>query len=240
MIELYYLSVLVLLSTLIYVSFLDLRDRRVPFKYWYPIIIVGTLSTLTFIILNYTLFSKMTIIILLTTVIVFWCCGYFGLMGGADAWAMIFISIFSISIPFNSILNNNSTGIGVSTYVNALIVSCIFYILYNLIINSYNSVKAPLYYMMFTQRINGSEITKKYCYILPDAISFFRFTEFFTICKDTKNLVYTRMFITHPELYSKEITKYNSYKYLYVINAIPFIVFITIGFTIAIIYGEII
>ena len=127
MILLYWFSLLTLIGTLLYASVLDIKIRRVPFENWYPLMVIGAVSTLFYIGLNFKNFGLMTNVILITTVVVFWLCGHFKLYGGADAWALIFITIFSITIPFNSILHNSYTGIGVSTYVNAMIVYMIMY-----------------------------------------------------------------------------------------------------------------
>ena len=35
------ISAVAVLATLIYASYLDIKDRRVPFKTWYPMLIVG-------------------------------------------------------------------------------------------------------------------------------------------------------------------------------------------------------
>jgi len=35
------ISAVAVLATLIYASYLDIRDRRVPFKTWYPMLVVG-------------------------------------------------------------------------------------------------------------------------------------------------------------------------------------------------------
>jgi len=127
MILLYWFSLIILIGTLFYTSILDLKYRRVQFENWYPIIIIGTISTLFYIILNFKTFDLMTNVILITTVIVFWALGQFKLYGGADAWALILITIFSITIPFNSLFHNSYTGIGVSTYINSYIVYILMY-----------------------------------------------------------------------------------------------------------------
>lgn len=238
MIELYYFSLLVLLSTFIYVSFLDLKERRVPFKYWYPLIIIGSISTIIFLISNIATIDAMTVCILITTLIVFWLCGYIGLMGGADAWAMIFITLFTISVPFNPLLDNVKTGIAISTYINALIVSFILYPIYNYIINKINGVSAPWYYMILTQRISGKDVTKKYGYILPDAIQLLNIKDFFTQYKDMNKLIYTKLLINEPDKYKEDILIYNNYKYIWLVNAVPFIVYITIGLFITLIIGD--
>jgi prepilin signal peptidase PulO-like enzyme (type II secretory pathway) len=127
MILLYWFSLLVLIGTLFYTSVLDLKYRKVKFENWYPLMAIGVTSTLFYIILNFKTFDLMTNVILITTVVVFWLCGHFKLYGGADAWALILITIFSITIPFSPILHNVYTGIGVSTYINSYIVYILMY-----------------------------------------------------------------------------------------------------------------
>lgn len=119
MILLYYFSLLVLVGTLIYTSYLDLKTRTIQFENWYPLIAIGSLTTLFYLLQNQlTLLQEVTIVV---TVIVFYICGLFKLYGGADAWCLIFITIFGISIPFTPLWNNSFIGIGVSTYINAII-----------------------------------------------------------------------------------------------------------------------
>jgi archaeal preflagellin peptidase FlaK len=130
MIELYYFSLIVLIGTLIYASIVDIKYRKIPFETWYPLIFIGTLSTMIYLFLYFKYIVLLTCIILITTVIIFWLCGHFKLLGGADSWALIFITIFTITIPFHSLLNNSTEGIAVSTYINALILFWISYPVY--------------------------------------------------------------------------------------------------------------
>lgn len=113
------------MGTLVYTSYLDLKTREVPFYNWIPLVLIGLTSSLFFVLTNeLTLLQSVTIVV---TVIVFYVCGYFGLYGGADAWCLIFITLFGITIPFTSLWNNNVTGIAVSTYINAIIFLWISY-----------------------------------------------------------------------------------------------------------------
>ena len=119
---LYYISLSTLLITLFYTSSLDFKERRVPFKNWIPLVIIGSISTITYIYLNYLLFDLVTVCVLITTVVVFWILGQFKFYGGADTWCLIFITIFGITIPFNSIFNNAHSGIAITAYMNAYII----------------------------------------------------------------------------------------------------------------------
>ena len=42
------ISAVAVLVTLIYASYLDIRDRRVPFRTWYPMLIVGIAASIVF------------------------------------------------------------------------------------------------------------------------------------------------------------------------------------------------
>ncbi|MFY9749192.1 MAG: prepilin peptidase, partial [Methanoregula sp.] len=42
------ISAVAVLVTLIYASYLDIRDRRVPFRTWYPMLIVGIAASMVF------------------------------------------------------------------------------------------------------------------------------------------------------------------------------------------------
>jgi prepilin signal peptidase PulO-like enzyme (type II secretory pathway) len=127
MILLHFFSLLVLIGTLFYTSVLDIKYRKVEFENWYPLMIIGTISLVFQIITQPLVFTRMSVIITITVVVVFWLCGYFKLYGGADAWALMLITIFSLTIPFSSMLNNISNSYGVSTYINAFIIYAICY-----------------------------------------------------------------------------------------------------------------
>jgi archaeal preflagellin peptidase FlaK len=239
LIELYYLSLLVLISTLIYISFIDMRERRVQFKYWYPLIIIGSISTLIFIIFNFNTFDIMTNVILIITIICFFLFAYFKIIGGADALALIFITIFSITIPFNSILNNVHTGIGISTFINALILSFILQPIYNIIYNLSNDaeVDSPFYYMMFAQRITTKDISNKFGYIIPSK-EYLDLKNFITNYKSTNKLLYTKELNNNPIKYTNELLSLKERGMVWVFNAVPFIVYITLGFLSSIIIGD--
>jgi preflagellin peptidase FlaK len=239
MIEVYYISIIILLSTLIYTSFIDLRERRVRFSYWYPLIIFGTISTLIYIAENYTVFDLMTNVIIITTAVIFYASARLKIMGGADAWALIFITIFGISIPFSSLLNNAHMGIGVSTYINALIISFILYPMVNYFINLYNGVKgAPLYYMFFAQRYNSDVVLNKFGYIIPSYF-YLNIKDFIIQYKNTKKLLYTKNIKKEPLKYANEILSLKERGVVWVFNAVPFIVYITLGFITTILFGDV-
>jgi archaeal preflagellin peptidase FlaK len=132
MIELYYFSLIVLIGTLLYISIIDIKYRKISFENWYPLIVIGSISTVVYLLTYIKYINFLTIIIIITTIIIFWLCGHFKFIGGADAWAMIFITLFSMNIPFRSILNNSTEGIAISTYINALLLFWISYPIYKL------------------------------------------------------------------------------------------------------------
>ena len=138
---LYFLTFFTLIGTLIYASLCDIDKRIVPFEVWYPAITCMILSTSMYLLTNPLNLSL--ILITIITVVVFWICGKFGLFGGADAWALIIITISSISIPIISILDNTHDGIGISTYINAFILLSLAYIVEKYIIKNNCYKKAP-------------------------------------------------------------------------------------------------
>jgi hypothetical protein len=123
----------------------------------------------------------MTNIIIITTVIVFFGCAILKIMGGADAWALIFITVYSITTPFDPILDNVLTGIGVSTYINALIISFIGYPIYNLIMNYHKGaeIDSPWYYLLFARRYETRDVLNSFGYIVPGD-SYITFKDFIT------------------------------------------------------------
>jgi len=237
MIELYYCALAILNLTLIYASFQDVMTRRIPFYVWYPLIVVGGISTLTFIYYNFYTLDLMTNVIIMASVVTFYILGTLRILGGADAWALIFITIFTIPL-FSSTVGD---GVGITTYTNALILSAIAYPVYNSYYNSKPNgiLYAPWYYLIFARRIVGKDILKHYGYILPDD-KYVDTKTFLWDRQDTLKLVYTKNLIDNPEKYKEEIARYQKYDKIWILPAIPFILFITLGFLIAFFVGDLI
>ena len=86
--------------TLVYASVLDLRSRRVPFRTWYPMLAIGAPCTLWFYASLYgDRPSSVYALIAFSAIFAaaFYLFGRLGLIGGADAWALVFILPLALS-----------------------------------------------------------------------------------------------------------------------------------------------
>jgi len=243
---LYSFSLSVLIATLVYASFTDIRSRTVKFKTWIPSVIVGSISTITYLYYNVNSIDPMINLIVIASVVIFFALGWFRFMGGADAWALIFVSIFTV--PFTQSVFAPD-GIGVSVYFNAIIVVLIFYPIYNLIKNW--NIDAPIYYKILSLRIEGKDILKNYGYII-DSDEFkdvrdrdawygegtFEFLDFFGRYSKPSELEFTKWFIDEPKKYKGRIDEFMVQKNVWLLNAVPFVAFITIGLIITFVVGD--
>ncbi len=91
------LTIITVLLTFCYASVLDVKTRYIPFKVWYPMIVICTILTTISIILYHDI---STILLSLFLVTIFYILGIFNIFHGADVWAFSWIFIFVV-IPFN-------------------------------------------------------------------------------------------------------------------------------------------
>lgn len=80
------------------VCFLDMRDRRVPFKYWLPLIFVNT-PVVTLIC--FSGFPIVSLLVPLALCLIYISMMKLGYIHGADAWFLIFIALFVVYDPPN-------------------------------------------------------------------------------------------------------------------------------------------
>ncbi len=110
------------------------------------------------------------LVILLMTVFcgVFYIFARMHLFGGADAWALIFISFCIPTFPFTPLLGNPPLGfLSFSVLINALILNLaapvgIF------IMNIIRGNRAPLMYMFFGFPVNGDRIQDEWGFVMED------------------------------------------------------------------------
>jgi|WetSurMetagenome_2_1015567.scaffolds.fasta_scaffold338942_2 hypothetical protein len=243
MIELlYYFSFAILIATLFYASYSDMKKRIVKFYTWYPLIIIGMISTATYVYLNFNSLDTGTNIIICASIFAFFILGLLGWLGGADAWALIFISIFTI--PFaNTFVSPD--GIAMATYTNAIIFVLIFYPIWNWITSS--GTDAPFYYRILAHRSYGYNeygfsVTRDFGYIIDNGIFYYDFPDFLYLYMRPSKLFYTKKFMDDPEKYKDTIRHYESDEMkneeVWMLNAIPFIAFIFAGFLTMIFIGD--
>ena len=177
---------------------------------------------------------------------VFYIFGRMHLFGGADAWALIFISFCVSTFPITPILNTPPLGfLSFSVLINALILNLvapagIF------IINIVRGNRAPLMYMFFGFPVKGDRIQESWGFVMEDFTEkkgtitrkFIGFTDSLRRMFSGEGRVYTKDLREHPESFAKELALYKGAGTVWISYAVPFIVPITAGLITAIIFGD--
>ena len=111
-----------------------------------------------------------TLVILLLSVFcgVFYIFARMHLFGGADAWALIFISFCLPTFPFTPLLGNPPLGfLSFSVLINALLLNLVAPIGI-FITNIIRRNRAPLMYMFFGFPVNGEKIQNEWGFVMED------------------------------------------------------------------------
>ncbi|MDD1651588.1 MAG: prepilin peptidase [Methanomicrobiales archaeon] len=236
--------------TLLYASVLDLRDRRVPVRTWYPMLIVAV----PMVLLTYAgLFSrdwKVALTYLLLSLLfsaVFYLFAYFRLFGGADAYALIFISCCVPLFPYRPLWGYPPLGfLPFSVLVNAVILNLVTPLgiaLHNL----RKGNRAPLPYPFFGFPVPGDGIQRTFGFVMeefeetPEGLrrQFIPIGTALSRMMKGEGRIYTRDLREHPEQYAKELALYRRAGQVWISYGVPFIVPIAAGFFTALIFGDI-
>ena len=239
------------LITLVYASVRDIRERRVPFRTWYPMLAVGVpLVGLFYVTL---LLSGMWNLVLVYLVLVavfsvlFYSFAYLRLFGGADAYALIFLSVLVPAFPFEPAFGIPPLDFfPFSVLVNALILNLVT----PLGIFVYNVVKGnfgPLSNMFLGFPVDGKNIANSFGYVMEDIREedgqitrrFFSFTEAVKGMMKGNGRVYTLDLRRKPEEYRDELSLYSRAGRVWISYGVPFIVPLTAGMVVALLVGDI-
>ncbi|WP_321506827.1 A24 family peptidase C-terminal domain-containing protein [uncultured Methanoregula sp.] len=177
---------------------------------------------------------------------VFYIFGRMHLFGGADAWALIFISFAVPTFPFTPLLGNPPLGfLSFSVLINALILNlaapvAIF------VLNLVRGNRAPLMYMFFGFPVQGDRIQESWGFVMEDfdekdgkiSRKFIGFSDSLRRMYAGTNRVYTKDLREHPGEFTKELSIYKKAGTVWISYAVPFIIPITAGFITAIIFGD--
>ncbi len=145
---------------------------------------------------------------------VFYLFGRMNFFGGADAWALIFISFCIPTFPFTPLLGNPPLGfLAFSVLINALILNMIAP-LGIFIMNVIRKNRAPLMYMFFGFPVKGDRIQDEWGFVMEDfsekkgqvSRKFVGFWESIGRMYSGDGRVYTKDLREHPE----EVLKRNS------------------------------
>jgi len=177
---------------------------------------------------------------------VFYTFGRMHLFGGADAWALIFISFCVPTFPFTPLLGIPPLGfLAFSALINALLLNLVAPVGI-FMINLSRGNRAPLMYMFFGFPVRGDAIQKEWGFAMEDfeekngtvSRKFIGFWDAIRRMYAGKGRVYTKDLREHPEKFAKELATYRKAGTVWISYAVPFIIPITAGFVSAIIFGD--
>ena len=210
------------------------------FNRWYFVLIVMIFAITAIIMLISPIgWGTQSFVILLMAVFsgVFYIFARMHLFGGADAWALIFISFCLPTFPFTPLFGNPPLGfLSFSVLINALLLNLaapigIF------ITNIIRKNRAPLMYMFFGFPVNGEKIQNEWGFVMEDfeerkGIVSRKFVGFWDSIKrmySGEGRVYTKDLREHPEDFQKELSLYRKAGTVWISYAVPFIIPITPG-----------
>lgn len=258
MIEPLVIGSVAIVITLCYASVLDIRARRVPFRTWYPMLAVaGPMAAFTY----YTLFQYDLRIALAYAVMAAVFCAlfyvfaaYLHLFGGADAWALIFITACVPLFPIEPLLGYPMPGSApvaffpLSVLMNAVVLNLAtpFGIL---ALNLAKGNRAPVRYMLVGFPVRGDRIEEAFGFVMEDfdmdenGVLSRRFISFGDAIRrmiaGTRRM-YTQDLKRHPEEYREELALYRKAGTVWISYGVPFMIPITAGFITAFFIGDLI
>ncbi|QSZ66771.1 peptidase A24 [Methanofollis aquaemaris] len=238
--------------TLLYASVLDHRERRVPFRTWYPMLAVAFPSALFFyagLLIGGNMGTAIYFAALsLIFSAVFYAFGSLHLFGGADAWALIFLSACIPAFPLEPLYGMPPLGFFPFTVLtNALILNLAAPALL-FARNVVNRDFAPFPYMFLGYPVDGERIRDHYGFVMEEieegddgtlSRRFMRIRDSLRrTVKGGERRMYTKDLREHPERYRKELSLYKQARTVWISYAVPFIIPITAGFLTALFIGD--
>jgi archaeal preflagellin peptidase FlaK len=216
---------------------------------WYFVLIILVFAiTTTIQLMSPGGWGAPALLLLLSLVFcgVFYTFGRMHLFGGADAWALIFISFCVPTFPFTPLLGYPPLGfLAFSALINALLLNLVAP-LGIFIINIARGNRAPLMYMFFGFPVRGDAIQKEWGFVMEDfevkddrvSRKFIGFWDAIRRMYAGDGRVYTKDLREHPEKFTKELALYKKAGTVWISYAIPFIIPITAGFVSALLFGD--
>ena len=229
-------------------------DVKGTISRWYFVLVILIFAVVSLLMLfsasvgTAPAWSQPAIMILLLSVFcgVFYVFGRMNLFGGADAWALIFMSLCVPTFPFTPLLGTPPLGfLSFTVLINALLLNLaapigIF------IINIIRGNRAPLMYMFFGFPVKGAEIQKEWGFVMEDfeekngkvSRTFIGFFDSLRRMYSGEGRIYTKDLREHPEEFAEELATYQKAGTVWISYAVPFIIPITAGFLTAVICGD--
>jgi archaeal preflagellin peptidase FlaK len=216
---------------------------------WYFVLIV-IIFAITAVLMLYTPegWGSQSVIILLLAVFsgVFYIFARMHLFGGADAWALIFISFCLPTFPFTPLFGMPPLGfLSFSVLINALLLNLVAP-LGIFTMNVIRKNRAPLIYMFFGFPVDGKRIQNEWGFVMEDfeerkgtvSRKFVGFWDSIRRMYSGKGRVYTKDLRERPEEFQKELALYRKAGTVWISYAVPFIIPITVGLITAIMFGD--
>ena len=236
--------------TLVYASVLDLRSRRVPFRTWYPMLAIGAPFTLWFYVSRFESSPSGAVTLLVLSAIfgaVFLLFGRLGLIGGADAWALAFITLLLPTFPFTPLLGDTAPGflpfpLLIHAGIAALLVP------FGLLVwNWRRGIRGPLVARLRGYPVTAGEIAegRAFGFLMEDLSDeggvlrrrFLTLGEsIFMMFRDTR--LYTRELRVEPERFTAELALIRRASPVWIAVGVPFIVPLTAGFFATLVVGD--
>ncbi|MDO9035155.1 MAG: A24 family peptidase C-terminal domain-containing protein [Methanoregula sp.] len=214
---------------------------------WYFILIV-MIFAITSLVLFFSSWGAPALFVLLPAVFcgVFYLFGRMHFFGGADAWALIFISFCVPTFPFTPLLGNTPLGfLAFSVLINALLLNLVAPLAI-FAVNIAQGNRAPLMYMFFGFPVKGDTIQQEWGFVMEDfeekkGIMNRKFIGFWDSIKRMYagvGRIYTKDLREHPEEFTAELAIYKKAGTVWISYAVPFIIPITAGLITAIVFGD--
>ncbi|NYT05762.1 MAG: peptidase A24 [Methanomicrobiales archaeon] len=236
--------------TLIYASYRDIRERRVPFRTWYPMLVIAApLAAWTYISLIATdvrIASAYILVVAAFCALFYFFAAYLHLFGGADAWALIFITACIPLFPFEPAYGYPPFAFfPMSVLVNAMILNlatplCIFG--YNLLKGN----RAPFPYPFLGFPVDGARIEEAFGFVMEEFSDDNGVLQrrFLSLRHAIRRMIagerrmYTRDLKRFPDEYRTELSLYRRAGTVWISYGVPFMIPITAGFLTALIMGD--
>ena len=238
-------------ATLLYASWRDVRERRVPFRTWYPMLAAGLPASAFFYI---TLASagdwQLVAALLALTALcasAFYLFAVLHLFGGADAWALIFLAACIPLFPIEPWTGYPPTVFfPFSVLVNALILNLLApagIFMFNL----WKGNRAPIPYLFMGFPVEGSAIRDSFGFVMEEITEdegvisrrFIGIRNSLAATLRGERKRYTKELRDHPEEYKSELNLYSRAGKIWISWGVPFMVPIPGGMLTALFSGDI-
>jgi archaeal preflagellin peptidase FlaK len=236
--------------TLIYASYRDVLERRVPHRTWRPALVVAVpMAVWAYAMIAVSEWRMAAGLIVLALVFcgMFYAFQAFNLFGGADAYALIIITACVPAFPAEPLLGYPPLPFFPFTVLTNAVILNIAAPVGIFLRNLLQGNRAPLPYLFIGFPVEGKAIQNSFGFVMEDISEenghlVRKFVGFFESLKRMvhgKNRIYTKDLRNHPEQYQNELALYRKAGRVWLSYGIPFIIPIAAGFISALLVGDI-